>query len=186
MSIMQRPPSGTFKSFQDELNSRICGDYGRWVLVKLYSGRWAPVWYACLDMEDYCELILEEDEFFRDEPCFDGDTANPSYPIAREALFAIIESLRNEVAENPLMAEAFDEDIRKATRDLKGCLESVTTTVGDCRPTISMRYSKNGEADYCLDVQVTGLASEQHAKAAAAHIQRLLFDDSTSDELKGK
>lgn len=45
---------------------------------------------------------------------------------------------------------------------------------------------KNGEADYCLDVQVTGLASEQHAKAAAAHIQRLLFDDSTSDELKGK
>ncbi len=84
MSIMQRPPSGTFKSFQDELNSRIFGDYGRWVLVKLYSGRWAPVWYACLDMEDYCELILEEDEFFHDEPRFDGDTANPSYPIARE------------------------------------------------------------------------------------------------------
>ncbi|PAJ77748.1 hypothetical protein CJO71_27210 [Burkholderia ubonensis] len=144
------------------------------------------MWYACLDMEDYCESILEEDAFFHDEVGFDGDTANPSYPTAREALSAIIESLRNEVAEYPLMAEAFDEGIQRATRDLKDCLESVTTTVGDGRPTISMRYSKNGEADYCLEVQVTRLASEQHAKAAAAHIQKLLFDDSTSDELKGK
>jgi hypothetical protein len=185
MSIMQRPPSGTFASFQDELNSRICGEYGRWVLVKLYSGRWAPVWYACLDMEDYCESILEEDEFFHDEPYFDGEAANPSYPVAREALSAIIERLRKEAAEDPLMAEVFDEDIQKAMRDLKDCHQSVTTNVGDHCPTISMRYSKNGEADYCLEVRVTRLASEQHAKAAAAHIQRLLFDDVTSDKVQG-
>ncbi|WP_124674387.1 hypothetical protein [Burkholderia cepacia] len=95
-----------------ELKSRIRGDYGRWVLVELYSGRWAPIWYACCDDEGYCRLILSEGFF---------DADNPSFPTPHEALAKIVQGYEEEAAEVGqwvLSDEAHGNDIRRARNDM--------------------------------------------------------------------
>ncbi|UEP39762.1 hypothetical protein LL998_34040 (plasmid) [Burkholderia ambifaria] len=103
----------------EELKSRIRGDYSRWVLVELYSGRWAPIWYACCDDEGYCRLILSE-EFF--------DADNPSFPTPHEALATIIQRYEEEAAEVGqwvLSDEAHGNDIRRARNDMTKCQMSI-------------------------------------------------------------
>ncbi|HDR9473289.1 hypothetical protein [Burkholderia multivorans] len=96
----------------EELKLRIRGDYGRWVLVELYSGRWASIWHACCDDEEYCRLILSE-KFF--------DADNPSLPTPHEALANIVQEYEEEAAEVGqwiLSDEAHGNDIRRARNDM--------------------------------------------------------------------
>ncbi|WP_322071945.1 hypothetical protein [Paraburkholderia bannensis] len=96
----------------EEMRSRIRGDYGRWILVELYSGRWAAIWYLCPDDEGYCRLILSE-EFF--------DADNPSFPTPQEALAEIIRAYEKEagqVGEWMLSEEVNGRDVRKAKEDM--------------------------------------------------------------------
>ncbi|WP_321853789.1 hypothetical protein [Burkholderia cenocepacia] len=96
----------------EELKSRIRGDYGRWVLVELYSGRWAAIWYACCDDEGYCRLILRE-EFF--------DAENPSFSTPHEALTKIIQGFEKEASEVGswiLSDEAYGNHLRRAQNDM--------------------------------------------------------------------
>ncbi|MBU9679170.1 hypothetical protein QZM91_16580 [Burkholderia multivorans] len=99
-------------SLVDELKSRIRGDYGRWVLVELYSGRWAAIWYACRDDEGYCRLILSE-EFF--------DAENPSFATPHEALAEIVRGYEDEASEvGPwvLSDEVHGKDLQRARDDM--------------------------------------------------------------------
>ncbi|SOE86976.1 hypothetical protein SAMN05446935_7514 [Burkholderia sp. YR290] len=111
--------TGTYASRSDELDSRVHGDYSRWKLVQLYSGRWAPIWYACFGMESYAEAILDEDEgdFFHDKPMY-GREANPLYLTAQDALAVIIRELEAE-GKRERMEEVFAPFIQKAKRDLR-------------------------------------------------------------------
>lgn len=96
----------------EELKSRIRGDYGRWVLVELYSGRWAAIWYACFDDEGYCRLILRE-EFF--------DAENPSFSTPHETLTKIIQGYEKEASEVGswiLSDEAYGNHLRRAQNDM--------------------------------------------------------------------
>ncbi|MFX1695847.1 hypothetical protein [Paraburkholderia sp. A1RO-1] len=104
----------------EELKTRIRGEYGEWKLVELYSGAWAPIWYACFELENYAYAILEEsEEFFNDEPLFEDHTPNPTYRTAHEALEKIVDGLQEELLNHPSQDAYYSKHIRNARRDLR-------------------------------------------------------------------
>ncbi|WP_157379854.1 hypothetical protein [Burkholderia ubonensis] len=127
-----------------ELKSRIRGDYGRWVLVELYSGRWAAIWYACCDDEGYCQLILRE-EFF--------DAENPSFSTPHEALARIIEGYEKEASEVGswiLSDEAYGNHLKRARNDMM----KNQLAIGDLEP--AARKTLGRASKDHLFVQVDG------------------------------
>lgn len=127
MQPSSRLASLPYNSPKQELQARIRGDYGQWLLIELYSGRWAPIWHACAEQDEYCESILleEQGDFFHDEPAYDGGKPNPTYRTAHEALEKIISDLAEEAREGHL-EDVFAPIIKRAKRDYRTCLENAT------------------------------------------------------------
>lgn len=108
----------TGATYQKLLRHRVDGDYHRWMLVHLPSGKWAAVWHECFNDERRCEMILSEsDEWFSEEPVA-GGKANPTYTSRAGALQAIIEGFEEEFSHSPLMDDVFEPYIAQARRDL--------------------------------------------------------------------
>jgi hypothetical protein len=94
------------------LKKHIKGVYGQWHLVQLLSGKWSPVWWAALDIEDlFLAIVMEDENWFSHQITF----APPSVHATKaEALREIIHATEKEMEEHPSMRPYFELNLKRA------------------------------------------------------------------------
>jgi hypothetical protein len=86
-------------SYLDKVIECKRASYGPWGLYQLPSGAWAAVWEFCLDDEDACRRIYEEDPtWFNGSTTRDGRPPNPTYASQFDAQVEISRALVAEIA----------------------------------------------------------------------------------------
>lgn len=157
-----KPQEGTYPTVVDELRSRIRGDYSRWVLVELYSGRWAAIWHACVDNENYCSAIISE-EFF--------DERNPSYLTAQDAVAAIVVKIEQEAAEaGEWLLDAHANDIRRAQQDIQRYRAEAITARHEADPVLAALA--DAWTEFCIVHAIPRSYDGEPTEAALEAIER--------------
>jgi hypothetical protein len=119
------------RTYLQTLLYRKRGTYGPLWLFELAASTWAIVSEKCLEDEEKCHLILQQDpSWFNRDWGNDGRRPNPTYKTHQDALNEIIRSLQAfmvDLSDNHVEQSRYSTYIAHAEQDLRRPLNAQTT-----------------------------------------------------------